>query len=105
MIQITLIANMGCYSSTHLTRISTPRFLGKKRGKVTTVFNGLHKLTMIFFLEEVDPHHHETSVPSFTVLTLCTKGKRELLWNNGSLRRSSISWSTHGMSVCKHLLS
>jgi hypothetical protein len=31
--QIILITNMGCYSSTHLTRISTPRFLGKKRGK------------------------------------------------------------------------
>jgi hypothetical protein len=46
-----LITNMGCYSSTHLARISTPRFLGKKRGKVTTVFNDLHKLTMNFFLE------------------------------------------------------
>jgi hypothetical protein len=33
MMQMTLIVNMGCYSSTHLTRISTPRFLGKKRGK------------------------------------------------------------------------
>jgi hypothetical protein len=33
MMQSSFIANMGCYSSTHLTRISTPRFLGKKRGK------------------------------------------------------------------------
>jgi hypothetical protein len=31
--QMHLSTNMGCYSSTHLTRISTPRFLGKKRGK------------------------------------------------------------------------
>jgi hypothetical protein len=31
---------MGCYSSTHLTRISTPRFLGKKRGKS---HNGLQR--------------------------------------------------------------
>jgi hypothetical protein len=72
-----LITNMGCYSSTHLTRISTPRFLGKKRGKVTTVFNDLQKLTMIFFLE----------------------GKREQLWKDGSSRRSSIPWSTHGNRV------
>jgi hypothetical protein len=33
MMQMQLFTNMGCYSSTHLTRISTPRFLGKKRGK------------------------------------------------------------------------
>jgi hypothetical protein len=31
--QMILITNMGYYSSTLLTRISTPRFLGKKRGK------------------------------------------------------------------------
>jgi hypothetical protein len=31
--QMHLSTIMGCYSSTHLTRISTPRFLGKKRGK------------------------------------------------------------------------
>jgi hypothetical protein len=55
-----LFTNMGCYSSTHLTRISTPRFLGKKRRKgFAQVFNNLHEFTMIFFLEEVDPHHHE----------------------------------------------
>jgi hypothetical protein len=36
------ITNMGCYSSTHLTRISTPRFLGKKRGK------GLQQSSTIF---------------------------------------------------------
>jgi hypothetical protein len=55
-----LFTNMGCYSSTPLTRISTLRFLGKKRGKgVTTVFNDLHKFIVIFFLEEVDPRHHE----------------------------------------------
>jgi hypothetical protein len=35
-----LISNMGCYSSTQLTRISTPRFLGKKRGKG---YNGLQR--------------------------------------------------------------
>jgi hypothetical protein len=28
-----LFTNMGCYSSTHLTRISTLRFLGKKEGR------------------------------------------------------------------------
>jgi hypothetical protein len=33
MLQMLLITNMGCYSSTHLTRMSTPRFQGKKRGK------------------------------------------------------------------------
>jgi hypothetical protein len=42
MMQMILITNMGCYSSTHLTRISTPRFLGKKRGK------GLQRSSMIF---------------------------------------------------------
>jgi hypothetical protein len=68
MMQIYLITNMGCYSSTHLTRISTPRFLGKKRGKGTTVFSDLHKPTLIFFLEEVYPRHHEPSVPSFMIL-------------------------------------
>jgi hypothetical protein len=38
--QMQLLTNMGCYSSTHLTRISTPRFLGKKRGKS---HNGLQR--------------------------------------------------------------
>jgi hypothetical protein len=33
MMQMQLFTNMGCYSSTHLTRILTPRFLGKKREK------------------------------------------------------------------------
>jgi hypothetical protein len=33
-----------------------------------TVFDDLHKHMMILFLEEVDPHHHATSVPSFMVL-------------------------------------
>jgi hypothetical protein len=40
--QMQLFKNMGCYSSTHLTRISTPRFLGKKRGK------GLQRSSTIF---------------------------------------------------------
>jgi hypothetical protein len=40
--QMPLITNMGCYSSTHLTRISTPRFLGKKSGK------GLQRSLTIF---------------------------------------------------------
>jgi hypothetical protein len=62
-----LFTNIGCYSSTHLTRISTPRFLGKKRRKGLQVFDDLRKLGMIFFLEEVDPPHHETSVPSFVL--------------------------------------
>jgi hypothetical protein len=40
-----LIANMGCYSSTHLTKISTPRFLGKKRrGK------GLQRSSKMFLI-------------------------------------------------------
>jgi hypothetical protein len=60
---------MGCYSSTHLTRISTLRFLGKKKEKVTTAFHDLHKLTMIFSLEEVDPCYHETSISFFVILT------------------------------------
>jgi hypothetical protein len=69
MMQMHLITNMGCYSSTHLTRISTPRFLGKKRGKgVTIVFRDLHKLMMIC-LEEVDPCHHEASFPSFLIIS------------------------------------
>jgi hypothetical protein len=50
-----LITNMDYYSSTHLTRISAPRFLGKKRGKGYTVFNDLVDPTMIFFVGEVDP--------------------------------------------------
>jgi hypothetical protein len=66
MMQMILITNMGCYSSTHLTRISTPRFLGKKRGKGSTrVVSDLQKLAMIFFLEEIDPRRHEDLVPSF----------------------------------------
>jgi hypothetical protein len=40
--QNVLITNTGCYSSTHLRRISTPRFLGKKRGK------GLQRSSTIF---------------------------------------------------------
>jgi hypothetical protein len=46
MMQMHLITNMGCYSSTHLTRISTPRFLGKKRGKG---HNDLHRPTFSLF--------------------------------------------------------
>jgi hypothetical protein len=55
MMQMHLITNMDYYSSTHLTRISAPRFLGKKRGKGYTVFNDLVDPTMIFFVGEVDP--------------------------------------------------
>jgi hypothetical protein len=74
MMQMTLIANMGCYSSTHLTRISTPRFLGKKRGK------GLHRSSTIVFLEDVDPRHHETSFSSFVLKERGTNhGKMDLL--------------------------
>jgi hypothetical protein len=83
-----LITNMGCYSSTHLTRISTPRFLGKKRGK------GLQRSSTIVFLEVVDPCHPETSVLSFVLMEEWTTlerwifSKREYLmvnsWNECS---------------------
>jgi hypothetical protein len=61
--QMQLFTNTGCYSSTHLTRISTPRFLSKIRGK------GLHRSSTIVFLEVVDPRHHEGSFSSFVILS------------------------------------
>jgi hypothetical protein len=74
MMQMHLIKNIGCYSSTHHTRISTPRFLGKKRGK------GLHRSSTIVFLEVVDPRHHETSVLSFVLMErVDNSGKMDLL--------------------------
>jgi hypothetical protein len=67
MMQMQLFTNVGCYSSTHFTRISTPRFLGKKRRKGLQVFDDLHKLGMIFFLEEVDMLHHDELNSSFRI--------------------------------------
>jgi hypothetical protein len=46
------------------------RFVGstRERGtRVTLVFNGLVDPTMIFFLEEIDPQHHEASFPFFRI--------------------------------------
>jgi hypothetical protein len=60
MMQIQLFSNTGYYISTHLTRILTPRLLGKKRGKgVTKVFNDFFDHMSILFLEEVDMLHHD----------------------------------------------
>jgi hypothetical protein len=54
MMQMLLFTNMGYYSSTHLTRISASRFLGKKRGKgFAQVFNNLHEFTMTSFLRRL----------------------------------------------------
>jgi hypothetical protein len=47
------------------------RFVGSTREKgtrVTQVFNDLVDPTTIFFLEEIDPHHHEAS---FSFLQYC----------------------------------
>jgi hypothetical protein len=94
MMQMILITNMGCYSSTHLTRISTPRFLCKKRGKG---YNGLWRSSKA--------HHDLFSWEGWSMISwnfisfLRAKGKREQLWKDGSSQILSISWSTHGMSV------
>jgi hypothetical protein len=45
-----------------------PRFVGSTREKgtrVTPVFNDLVDPTTIFFIEEIDPQHHEALFPSF----------------------------------------
>jgi hypothetical protein len=98
--QMILITNMGCYSSNHLTRISTPRFLGKKWGKGHNV------------LQRSSQAHHDLlswidwSTTSWNFSSfLHAKGKREQLWKDGSSQIWRISWSTHGMSVRKHFLS
>jgi hypothetical protein len=47
------------------------RFVGSTREKgtrVSRVFNDLVDPTIIFFLEEVDPLHHEASFPSFVIV-------------------------------------
>jgi hypothetical protein len=48
-----------------------PRFVGstiEKETRVTPVFNDLVDLTMILFIEEVDPRHHEASLSSFVIV-------------------------------------
>jgi hypothetical protein len=48
-----------------------PRFVGSTREKgtrVTPVFNDLVDPTTIFFLEEIDPQHHEASFPFFVIV-------------------------------------
>jgi hypothetical protein len=62
MVQMHLFTNTGFYNSTPLTRILIPRFLGKKSGE------GLQQSSVVFFLEEVDPRHHEASFPSFLIV-------------------------------------
>jgi hypothetical protein len=81
MMQKTLNTNMGSYSSTHLTRISTPRFLDKKRGKgYTSLQRSSQAHDDLFFFEEVDPHHHEASFSSFVLKERGTNpGKMDLL--------------------------
>jgi hypothetical protein len=54
----------------HLTRISTPRFLGKE-GKVTTIFKDVFDSTKIFFLGEVDMLHHD-ELNSFYMICIPT---------------------------------
>jgi hypothetical protein len=104
--QMILITNMGCYRSTHLTRISTPRFLGKKRRK------GLQRSATIFtssrwysFLKR-----YICCIMTSWILPLGSSfqlywWKEGKLWKDGSSRRSSIPWSTHVMNAHKHVLS
>jgi hypothetical protein len=57
-----------------------PRFLGKKEGRVTTVFNDLHELTKIFSVEEIDMLHHDKLNSSFRIFIPTVLMKRgELL--------------------------
>jgi hypothetical protein len=70
---------VGCYRSFPLTRISSrdSGSIREKGTRVTPVFNDLVDPTLIFFLEEVDPRHHEASFSSFDNVAKLTKGKRE----------------------------
>jgi hypothetical protein len=92
MMQMILTTNKGCYSSTLLTRISTPRVLDKKRGMVDDVFD----TTKIFFLGEVDMLHHDELNSSFRIFfptILMKRGKTQERWIFSKIEYSMVnSW-------------